>query len=59
MNIITAWITAWRNKRALARLKKAAAIVEAAGYTVCKIVRVAGSDYILDGSGTKHRIGRK
>lgn len=41
------------------QLEWAAAVVRKHGYTVARIEHIAGSDYILDPSGTRHRIGRK
>lgn len=41
------------------QLEWAAAVVRKHGYTICRIEHVAGTDYILDGNGTRHKIGGK
>lgn len=59
MNLVSVLIAKWRNKRIKSKLESAEKIIEEAGYTVCKIVNRAGTDYIIDSTGAFHKIGRK
>jgi hypothetical protein len=52
-------ISKWRNKRRLARLKKAVALVESAGYTVCRIEYRSNVAYIADENGAWRKIGKR
>lgn len=53
------FITALLNKRKLAKLKDAFAVVEAAGYSVCNIQHRAGTNYLVDGQGKWHKVGKR
>lgn len=59
MNIMSAWLAAQRKRRALARIKAAFATVEAAGYSVCNIQQRGGTNYLVDGKGNWHKIGKR
>ena len=59
MNLVTTAINAWRTKRRLKKLKAAFATVEAAGYFVCNIQQLGGTNYLVDGKGVWHKVGRK
>lgn len=52
-------VATWRNKRRLMRLKKAVALVEAAGYTVCQIEYWGNVAYIVDENGAWRKIGKR
>lgn len=59
MNIIATALNTWRKRRALARLKAAFVTVEAAGYFVCNIQQRGGTNYLVDGKGNWHKIGKR
>lgn len=41
------------------QLTWASNVVRKHGYTICRMEHIAGTDYILDSNGTRHKIGRK
>lgn len=59
MNIIKSILTGWRNKRRLKKLKAAFSTVEAAGYFVCNIQQRGGTNYLVDGKGNWHKVGKR
>lgn len=58
MNIITTTISAWRSRRANKKLKAAFKVIEGAGLYVCNIQQRNGANYLVDGKGCWHKIGR-
>ncbi len=59
MGLIRELVGKWMKASEKLRLDRAAKLVEAHGFAVVKIIRRAGSDYILAADGSLHRIGRK
>lgn len=59
MNIVSTVISKIRQKRKISKLKSAFEIIEAAGYSVCNIQQRAGTNYLVDGNGGWHKIGKR
>ena len=59
MNFISAFFAAQRSKRKLAKLKAAFATVEAVGYSVCNIQQRGNTNYLVDGKGNWHKVGKR
>ena len=57
--MITKFFESQRKKRALNKLKAAFATVESAGYSVCNIQQRGGTNYLVDGSGNWHKVGKR
>lgn len=49
----------WHVARNLKKLKYAFKVVESAGFFVCNIQQRGGVNYLVDGNGMWHRIGKK
>lgn len=59
MNIFTAWRQGLAEAYKLKKLKKAFKAVESAGYFVCNIQQRGGVNYLVDGKGGWHKIGKR
>lgn len=59
MNFIVEFFVSQRKKRALKKLKAAFATIEAAGYSVCNIQQRSGTNYLVDGKGNWHKVGKR
>lgn len=59
MNFLSAWLESRSKKKRVEKIKQAFSIIEAEGLVVCNMQQRAGTNYLVDGKGNWHKIGKR